>query len=81
MTAGDSRLPASASWLNKLNSEQRLAVVHGADAGGECGPLLVIAGAGSGKTNTLGRPTELLLFEGCGGFCAHREAIAAARYR
>jgi DNA helicase-2/ATP-dependent DNA helicase PcrA len=64
MTAGDSRLPASASWLEKLNAEQRLAVVHGADAGGECGPLLVIAGAGSGKTNTLAHRVAYLIVEG-----------------
>jgi DNA helicase II / ATP-dependent DNA helicase PcrA len=37
--------------LDGLNVEQREAVEHG--AGFECGPLLIIAGAGSGKTNTL----------------------------
>ncbi len=37
--------------LSELNDEQRRAVVHG--AGGTAAPLLVIAGAGSGKTNTL----------------------------
>jgi DNA helicase-2/ATP-dependent DNA helicase PcrA len=43
------------AYLEKLNSEQRRAVEHGAGEN-ECaptGPLLVIAGAGSGKTNTL----------------------------
>ena len=36
--------------------EQRHAVEHGIGAAGFSGPLLVIAGAGSGrKTNTLGR--------------------------
>jgi hypothetical protein len=41
--------------LAKLNTEQRRAVGHGvgAEAGGLAAPLLVIAGAGSGKTNTL----------------------------
>lgn len=38
----------TAEYLTKLNEGQRQAVEH---AGG--GPLLVIAGAGSGKTNTL----------------------------
>lgn len=41
----------SAEYLDRLNPEQRRAVEHGAS--GLCGPLLVIAGAGSGKTNTL----------------------------
>jgi DNA helicase II / ATP-dependent DNA helicase PcrA len=41
--------------LAKLNIEQRRAVEHGVGgkAGGLAAPLLVIAGAGSGKTNTL----------------------------
>jgi len=39
------------SYLERLNPEQRAAVLHG---GGEVsGPLLIIAGAGTGKTNTL----------------------------
>src|SRR3569623_3384 len=36
-----------ADYLDALNPAQRDAVVHGK------GPLLIIAGAGSGKTNTL----------------------------
>jgi DNA helicase-2/ATP-dependent DNA helicase PcrA len=35
-------------YLATLNAEQRRAVEHGADL-----PLLIIAGAGTGKTNTL----------------------------
>src|SRR5882762_9434571 len=45
---------AAASYLDALNPEQRRAVEHGVTADGHVGtPLLVIAGAGSGKTNTL----------------------------
>ena len=43
------------AYLEKLNSEQRRAVEHGV-GDNTCAPsvpLLVIAGAGSGKTNTL----------------------------
>ena len=41
-------------FLAPLNAEQRLAVEHGTGSSGQDGgPLLVIAGAGSGKTNTL----------------------------
>jgi DNA helicase-2/ATP-dependent DNA helicase PcrA len=50
----------SVAYLEKLNPEQRRAVEHGVrenDAAPGT-PLLVIAGAGSGKTNTLAhRPT------------------------
>jgi DNA helicase-2/ATP-dependent DNA helicase PcrA len=41
-----------ASHLTRLNAEQRRAVEHGVGEG-QGGPLLIIAGAGSGKTNTL----------------------------
>jgi DNA helicase-2/ATP-dependent DNA helicase PcrA len=45
---------AVATYLDSLNTEQRRAVEHGVDGDGTIGsPLLVIAGAGSGKTNTL----------------------------
>jgi hypothetical protein len=43
----------ASAYLDNLNSEQRDAVDHGIGAAGYSGPLLVIAGAGSGKTNTL----------------------------
>jgi len=44
----------SEDFLASLNAEQRLAVEHGTGSQGQDGgPLLVIAGAGSGKTNTL----------------------------
>jgi DNA helicase II / ATP-dependent DNA helicase PcrA len=52
--------------LAKLNIEQRRAVDHG--VGGEAGalvaPLLVIAGAGSGKTNTLAHRVANLIVSG-----------------
>jgi DNA helicase-2/ATP-dependent DNA helicase PcrA len=43
----------TAGYLSKLNTEQRRAVEHGCDDLKEAPPLLIIAGAGSGKTNTL----------------------------
>jgi DNA helicase-2/ATP-dependent DNA helicase PcrA len=43
---------AAAPYLDKLNPEQRRAVEHGV-ATPVPGPLLVVAGAGSGKTNML----------------------------
>ena len=46
--------PDSADFLAPLNAQQRLAVEHGTGRhAGDGRPLLVIAGAGSGKTNTL----------------------------
>ena len=42
-----------AAWLDGLNPEQRRAATYGHDGSGPPGPLLVIAGAGSGKTATL----------------------------
>src|SRR3954462_8549269 len=44
---------AAAAYLDNLNPEQRRAVEHGAIGPGPFAPLLVIAGAGSGQTNTL----------------------------
>ena len=49
--------------LAKLNPQQRTAVEHGADAP-IAGPLLVIAGAGSGKTNTLAHRVAALIARG-----------------
>jgi DNA helicase II / ATP-dependent DNA helicase PcrA len=43
----------SAAYLAALNASQRRAVEHGAGALHDAPPLLIIAGAGSGKTNTL----------------------------
>ncbi len=48
-------MPVSAAYLDRLNDAQRRAVEFGVgpDNAGSSPPLLVIAGAGSGKTNTL----------------------------
>ena len=43
----------SSAYLSALNVEQRRAVEHGCAALENVPPLLIIAGAGSGKTNTL----------------------------
>lgn len=50
------------AYLAKLNDQQRLAVEHG--DGQIAGPLLVIAGAGSGKTNTLAHRVAHLIVKG-----------------
>src|SRR5262245_64398312 len=50
-----------------LNTAQREAVAHGeplAGGGVDAGPLLVIAGAGTGKTNTLAHRVAHLLLAG-----------------
>src|SRR3990170_6519185 len=60
IAARDSTLQPA--YLDKLNSEQRRAVEHGAGHIG--GPLLIIAGAGAGKTNTLAHRVAHLLLQG-----------------
>ncbi len=50
---GPREIVANTGYLAGLNPEQRRAVEHGCDNLGEAPPLLIIAGAGSGKTNTL----------------------------
>src|SRR5437868_2250838 len=52
------------SYLDKLNPQQRRAVEHGGSALAEAGPLLIIAGAGSGKTNTLAHRVAHLIVNG-----------------
>jgi len=52
----------SAAYLEKLNPEQRLAVEFG--VADDAAPLLVIAGAGSGKTNTLAHRVAHLIAGG-----------------
>lgn len=57
-------MSASAAYLDNLNPEQRRAVEHGAIGPGPFAPLLVIAGAGSGKTNTLAHRVAHLIVSG-----------------
>jgi DNA helicase II / ATP-dependent DNA helicase PcrA len=57
-------VPAAAAYLESLNPEQRQAVEHGASGEGPFAPLLVIAGAGSGKTNTLAHRVAHLIVNG-----------------
>ena len=56
-------MPAAVPYLDGLNPEQRRAVEHGA-LDSSAGPLLVIAGAGSGKTNTLAHRVAHLIVKG-----------------
>src|SRR6266508_6951988 len=56
-----SRAPAGSGrpdWLSELNAEQRRAVEH------EDGPLLILAGAGTGKTTTICARVAWLLARG-----------------
>ncbi len=58
---------ATADYLERLNAEQRSAASYGRTqgaAGVGAGPLLVIAGAGTGKTMTLAHRVAFLLVEG-----------------
>src|SRR5271163_880384 len=52
------------AYLAKLNTEQRRAVEHGCDALDDASPLLIIAGAGLGKTNTLANRVAHLIVSG-----------------
>jgi len=57
---------AAAAYLESLNPAQRRAVEHGV-LENDCrprSPLLVIAGAGSGKTNTLAHRVAHLIVNG-----------------
>jgi DNA helicase-2/ATP-dependent DNA helicase PcrA len=50
--------------LENLNPQQRRAVAHGGSVLAEAGPLLIIAGAGSGKTSTLAHRVAHLIERG-----------------
>src|SRR5262245_56142172 len=54
----------TATYLAKLNPDQRRAVEHGGPDYLGAGPLLIIAGAGSGKTNTLAHRVAHLIVNG-----------------
>src|SRR5213082_3686090 len=56
----------SQEYLSDLNNEQQHAVTHGIDveSATKAPPLLVIAGAGSGKTNTLAHRVAHLIVNG-----------------
>jgi DNA helicase-2/ATP-dependent DNA helicase PcrA len=58
------KVQTAAAYLESLNPEQRRAVEHGAAGGSAAPPLLVIAGAGSGKTNTLAHRVAHLIVQG-----------------
>jgi DNA helicase-2/ATP-dependent DNA helicase PcrA len=59
------RAETTDQYLESLNPEQRRAVEHGIAPDGTVGaPLLVIAGAGSGKTNTLAHRVAHLIIRG-----------------
>jgi ATP-dependent DNA helicase UvrD/PcrA len=58
-------LAVADNYLEGLNTEQRRAVEHGVGSDSVIGsPLLVIAGAGSGKTNTLAHRVAHLIIKG-----------------
>src|SRR5262249_611196 len=57
-------LAQAAAYLDDLNPEQRRAVTHGAHLAAPGAPVLIIAGAGSGKTNTLAHRVAHLLVNG-----------------
>jgi DNA helicase II / ATP-dependent DNA helicase PcrA len=61
----DTATPTRIDPFESLNAEQRLAVGHGlGEQGDDARPLLIIAGAGSGKTNTLAyRVANLILHQ------------------
>ena len=55
--------PLATPYLDALNPAQRRAVTHGVGSD-LASPLLVIAGAGSGKTNTLAHRVAHLIVTG-----------------
>src|SRR6266446_7983701 len=58
---------ATTAHLEKLNAAQRKAVTHGealAENGYRAGPLLIVAGAGTSKTDSLAHPVAHLVIHG-----------------
>jgi len=62
--SGKFGISMNTAYLDKLNDNQRKAVVYGVAAESLPPPLLVIAGAGTGKTNTLAHRVAHLLVNG-----------------
>ncbi len=61
----DSHTAPRDDFLSKLNAEQRRAIAMAAGQDGTVsGPLLIIAGAGTGKTNTLAHLVAKLIVDG-----------------
>src|SRR5579885_2428622 len=59
--------PPRKNWLDSLNDAQRAAATHGERDGRgvwSAGPLLIIAGAGTGKTDTLAHRVAHLVMHG-----------------
>jgi DNA helicase-2/ATP-dependent DNA helicase PcrA len=56
--------PPADDWLAGLNREQRAAVLHGTGEAAVPDPLLVVAGAGTGKTDTLAHRVAHLVRQG-----------------
>src|SRR5947199_9551712 len=58
---------STTTHLDKLNAAQRKAVTHGEalpEKGYRAGPLLIVAGAGTGKTDTLAHRVAHLVIHG-----------------
>ena len=62
--SGHRQRAASGDYLAGLNTAQRRAVEHGCAHLDDVPPLLIIAGAGSGKTNTLAHRVAHLIVSG-----------------
>jgi DNA helicase-2/ATP-dependent DNA helicase PcrA len=73
-------LASPADPFASLNEEQRAAVEHG-QAGEPAGPLLVIAGAGTGKTMTLAARVARLVLDGADPRAAAADLLAPRRER
>ena len=64
LSAAPKPAPSPAAHLAKLNAEQLYAAEYGGPDFYDTGPLLIIAGAGSGKTNTLAHRVAHLILNG-----------------
>ena len=65
----DPTVAAIPDYLSGLNDDQREAATYGIGTDQPAGPLMVIAGAGSGKTNTLAHRVAHLLASGADPDC------------